>query len=127
MNETWDTFAPRPKAAEQYLKAVVQMESGDTKIYSFPRMEDLSWGARYQKERYRKFIESVLCRECSGLWPDIERSVAAREFDPVDPPDKVILIEFKSVIDPSTGAIGSEAAAKPTVLSELYVEPGDLR
>jgi hypothetical protein len=127
MNETWDTFAPRPKSSEQYLKAVVLTVSGNDKVYSFPRMEELSWRKRYQKERYRKFVESALCKDCSGLWPDIEKSVADRELTPTDPVEKVILIEFESPIDPSTGLVGAEADAKPTVLTELFLQPEDMR
>jgi hypothetical protein len=43
LNEMWNTFAPNPKSAEQYLKAVVVTLHGDTEVYSFPRMEELSF------------------------------------------------------------------------------------
>jgi hypothetical protein len=127
MTETWDMFAPNPKSEEQFLKAIVVTKSGQTEIYSFPRMEDLPLGERYGKERYRKFSESVLCNDCAALWPDIEKGIARREAIPNDPPDKVILVKFASPIDPKTGSLGSEAAAKPTVLTELFVRPEDLR
>jgi hypothetical protein len=123
----WNTFAPNPKDAEQYLKAMVITTNGETKVYSFPRMEELSYFERYRKERYRKFVESVLCADCSGLWPDIEREIARRVANPHDPPDRIILIKFESPISPKTGAIGDEARAKPTVLSEQTIEPEDLR
>jgi len=127
MGEAWNTFAPRPKSSEQYLKAIVQTVSGQNRLYSFPRMEELPWIDRYQKERYRKFIESALCKECKGLWPDIERNVAYRECTTMDPAEKVVLIEFESPIDPETGLTGSESASKPTVLNELFLESEDLR
>jgi hypothetical protein len=127
MNETWDTFAPRPKSSEQYLKAVVETESGDTRVYSFPRMESLSWSGRYQRERYRKFVESSLCKECSGLWPDIEKKVASQVGTTNDLVRKVILIEFESTIDPATGSTGAEGEARPTVLTELFLQPEESR
>ena len=127
LNETWNTFAPNPKSAEQYLKAVVITVHDETKVYSFPRMENLSYFERYRKERYRKFAESVLCKDCSGLWPDLEREVARRMANPNDLPDRIILIKFESPIDPKTGAIGDEAHAKPTILAEQTIEPEDLR
>lgn len=129
MTETWDMFAPNPKSEEQFLKAIVTTAGGRTEIYSFPRMEDLPPSQRYGKERYRKFSESILCSDCAALWPDIEKGIARREFaaNPFDPPDKVILVKFASPIDPKTGLLGSEASAKPTVLTELFVRPEDLQ
>jgi hypothetical protein len=127
LNEMWNTFAPDPKSAEQYLKAVVVTLNGNTEVYSFPRMEELSFYERYRKERYRKFAESVLCNDCSGLWPDIEKEVARRAMDPIDPPVRIILIKFESPIDPKTGAIGDETHAKPTVLAGQSIEPEDLQ
>jgi hypothetical protein len=127
MTESWDTFAPNPKATEQFLKAIVFRASGQTETYSFPRMEELSLWERYRKERYRKFVESLLCSECSGLWPDVEKAVARRENNPADPPIKVVLIKFESPIEPGAGSVGDDAAAKPTVLSEQFIEPEDLR
>jgi hypothetical protein len=127
LNQMWDTFAPNPKSEEQYLKALVVTLKGNTEVYSFPRMEELSFFERYRKERYRKFAESILCDDCSGLWPDIEKEIARRVKNPTDPPDRVILIKFASPIDPKTGAIGDDAHAKPTVLAEQSIEPEDLQ
>jgi hypothetical protein len=127
LNEMWNTFAPNPKSAEQYLKAVVVTLNGDIEVYSFPRMEELSFYERYRKERYRKFAESALCNDCSGLWPDIEKEVARRAMNPLDPPDRVILLKFESPIDPKTGAVGDEAHAKPTVFAEKSIESVDLQ
>lgn len=127
LTESWDMFAPDPKSTDQFLKAIVFRASGQTDIYSFPRMEELTLWERYRKERYRKFTESLLCNECSGLWPDVEKAVARRENKPADPPVKVVLIKFESPIDPKAGAVGDDAAAKSTVLSELFIQPEDLR
>ena len=127
MNETWNTFSPDPKASEQFMKALVVTVRGKTEVYSFPRMENLSFTERYRQERYRKFVESVLCPDCAGLWPDIERAVARREGTPMDPPDKVILVKFESPIDPKRGLLGEDSHAKPTALSEIFIEPKDLQ
>jgi hypothetical protein len=127
LSDRWDTFAPNPKSAEQFIKAVVITESGQYSLYSFPRMEDLSFTGRYCKERYRKFAESLLCGECSGLWPDVERAIARQRFDPKDPPARVILIKFESPINPKTDSIGDDTAAKPTVLAQMEIKPEDLK
>ena len=127
LNEAWDTFAPNPKSSEQYVKAIVLTAGGDTRVYSFPRMEELSTLERYREERYRKFVESIVCKDCSGLWPDIEKAVARRKENSADSPAKVILVDFESSIDPLSGAIGDDAHAKPTVLSEQWIEPAEVR
>jgi hypothetical protein len=123
LNEIWDTFAPYPKSAELYLKAVVTTADGKTQTYRFPRMDELSFFERYRKERYRKFEESVLCGDCSGLWPDIEKEAARRVLSSTGIPYKVVLVEAASSIDPKTGASVDESHAKPTVLSEQSVDP----
>lgn len=127
LSEMWDMFAPNPRSAEQYLKAIVVTQKGETTIYSLPRMEDLSFFDRYRKERYRRLTESVLCNICGGLWPDIEREVARRSMNPADPPVRVTLIKYESPIDPKTGATGDDAHATSTVLSELSIAPEDLQ
>jgi hypothetical protein len=127
MNETWQTFAPRPKSAEEFMKAVVVTLRGKTEVYTFPRMEDLSYADRYRKERFRKFEESLLCKDCSGLWPDVERYVARKYETPMDPSDRVVLIKFESAIDPKRGLVGDDEHAVPTILGELSVQPEDLQ
>lgn len=127
MTESWRMFAPNPKSSEQFFKAVVMTAHGRSEVYSFPRMEDLSYSERYREERYRKFQEEVVCSECSGLWPDIEKRVARLKSTPSDPADRVILVKFESRIDPKTGLTGDDAQAVPSVLSELFLEPEDRR
>lgn len=128
LNEMYDTFAPNPKSGEQFLKAIVFARSGNTEVYSFPRMEDLSPWERYSQERYRKFTESVMCKDCSGLWPDIEKEAARRvPMSPSDPPGRVILVRFDSPIDPVRDLVGDDADAKPTIVSQQTIGPEDLR
>lgn len=127
MNETWNTFAPNPKSAEQFMKAIVVTLRGKTDVYQFPRMEDLSYADRYRMERFRKFEESVVCGDCTGLWPDVGRYVARRSGTPMDPPDRVVLVKFESAIDPNRGLTGDDEHAVPTVLGELSVQPEDLQ
>lgn len=127
LDQSWDTFGPNPKAVDQYLKAVVITETPHILVFAFPRMEELSIWQKYRKERYRKFIESILPDKYSGLWPDIAKQ-AARQFDnPQDRPTKVLLVKFESKIDPRLGLVGAEASAKPALFFEQYIEPEDLK
>jgi hypothetical protein len=89
-------------------------------------MEELSLGERYQKERYRKFSEMLPDQKNEALWPGAATHVARLFNNPLDPADKIVLIEFRADIKP--GADESDAPAfAPNVFYEGYVEPGDLR
>lgn len=124
--QSWDMFAPNPKSIHSYIKAVVFTQNRHMKVWTFPRMEELSFGERYQKERYRKFAEMLPDQKNEALWPGIAAHVARLFNSQTDPPDKVVLIEFRSDIKP--GADESYAPVpKPNVFYEGYLDPGDLR
>jgi hypothetical protein len=124
--QSWDMFAPNPKSINSYIKAVVFTQDRHMKVWTFPRMEELSFGERYPKERYRKFAEMLPDQKNEALWPGVAAHVARLFNNPLDPPDKVVLIEFRADIKP--GADESAAPVpEPNVFYEGYVEPGDLR
>jgi hypothetical protein len=124
--QSWDMFAPNPKSINSYIKAVVFTQDRHMKVWTFPRMEELSFRERYPKERYRKFAEMLPDQKNEALWPGVAAHVARLFNNPIDPPDKVVLIEFRADIKP--GADESSAPVpEPNVFYEGYVEPGDLR
>jgi hypothetical protein len=124
--QSWDMFAPNPKSIDAYIKAVVFTQDRHMKVWTFPRMEELSFRERYPKERYRKFAEMLPDQKNEALWPGVAAHVARLFNNPIDPPDKVVLIEFRADIKP--GADESSAPIPvPNVFYEGYVEPGDLR
>ena len=124
--QTWDMFAPNPKSINSYIKAVVITENRHMKVWTFPRMEELSFRERYRKERYRKFEDALQDQQLETLWPDVATHIARLLKSPGDRPDKVLLIQFRADIKPgaddSTGSV-----AEPHILYEGYVEPGDLK
>ncbi len=125
MFQSWDTFGPNPKAVDAYIKGVVFTDHRHLHGFQFPRMEQLSYRERYQKERYRKFSENILSTANAGIWPDVGNHMA-RLFDtPTDHPDRVMLIRFQADIKP--GSDDSDPVHKPTVFYEDYVLPGDLQ
>jgi hypothetical protein len=124
--QRWDMFAPDPPAVNSYVKTVVISRDRHMRVWPFPRMEELGFGERYRKERYRKFLEVLPQQQNAPLWPDVARHVA-RQFDSqTDPPDKVLLIEFQS--DIHLGAEGSpEPTPRPSIFYEDYLQPGELQ
>jgi hypothetical protein len=124
--QTWDMFAPNPKSINSYIKAVVITENRHMKVWTFPRMEELSFWERYRKERYRKFEEALQDQQNEVLWPDVATHIARLLKSPGDLPDKVLLIQFRADIKPGADE-SAGSAPQPHILYEGYVDPGDLK
>jgi hypothetical protein len=123
--QTWDMFAPNPPPTNTYVKAVV-ITDHHIRVWAFPQMDQLSLGRRYQKERYRKFVENMLLEQNAALLPDVVRHIARFYNDPSDPPQKVMLIKFQSDITPGTGD-RTEPKPKPSDFYDEYLGPEDLK
>lgn len=121
--QSWDMFAPNPEPVNSYIKAVVITHDHHMRVWTFPRMEELSFAERYRKERYRKFTDVLPGQENEALWPDVANHIARTFARQGDSPDKVLLIQFRSDIKPGT----ENAAPQPNVFYEEYIEPGELR
>jgi hypothetical protein len=126
LSQSWDTFAPDPKAVNGYIKAVAITQHGHMHVFAFPRMEQLRFGERYRKERYRKFAENLAVAANAAVCPDIARHVARLYKNPADPPDKVVLVQFLADIKPWAQNEDAQTP-RPVVFYEDYVEREDLR
>ena len=124
--QTWDMFAPNPSSVNSYIKAIVITRNHHLKVWTFPRMEELSIGERYRKERYRKFVEVLPNPQNGILWPAVAGHAARLFNNPNDPPEKVMLIQFRADITPGEDE-SHEPVPEPNVFYDDYVEPGDLR
>jgi hypothetical protein len=109
-----------------YVKAVVVTRDRKIHVWAFPRMEELSFGERYRKERYRKFTEVMLQEKNAAIWPDIAKHIARSFNNQTDPPDKVFLIQYQREITPGADET-HEPILKTTILFEDYVQPEDLK
>ncbi len=125
--QSWNAFAPAPKAINSYIEAVVIYKDGRILNWKFPRMEQMPLVQRYSKERYRKFIENLKEDSNLALWPDAARYVARRNNDPSNPPEIVMLIRHWSDIVPP--GHGSSAPQSPhlQIFYEYKVKPQDLQ
>jgi len=124
--QSWNTFAPDPKEENSYIKAVVMTQNHHMHVWAFPLMEQLSFGERYRKERYRKFTEVLPEQANAALWPDVAKHLAWQFNSPTDPPDKVMLIQFQTAIKP--GATEADApSAKPHIFYENDLQPENLK
>jgi hypothetical protein len=122
--QSWDTFAPNPPTANLVVRAVVETREHHIRVWAFPRMEQLGYGERYVKERYRKFSEVLLQPLNAGILPDVARHIARLSNDPGDPTVKIILVEYVQDI-PANG--GEAPPGKTTAFFEQPIQPEDLR
>lgn len=97
--QAWQMFSPNPDTRDLTITAHVTLQNGQTRDWRFPRMRDLGYAAKYQRERMRKFLEIANYHE--ALWPGMAR-YAARQCgtQPGNPPVAVSLIRFMRDVPP---------------------------
>jgi hypothetical protein len=123
--QAWDMFAPEPPMLSIYLEAEITFRNGQTRVWKFPKMQELGYAERYYKERYRKFAnERLRLDDNARLWPDAARYIARLNHDPANPPATVQLARYWRDLAPE-GWRGLE----PLHSFRFYtyrVQPGDL-
>jgi hypothetical protein len=125
--QSWDTFAPIPKAANTFLEAVIIYQDGSRKTWTLPRMEQLSLTDRYFKERYRKFADNLMGDETDALLPDAARYLARLNSTPGKPVKTVILIQEWSPIIPRSDGSYVPEPWRQHILLGYGVRPEDLK
>ena len=119
--QSWDTFAPNPKADNSHIKALVIADSHPPQVWPFPRMQGLGFWDRYQKERYRKFEEVIVQPQFAIAWPDVARHLAMSLEKGSQSEEKVVLLNYSTAIvpwhDPS-----SDGDTHTNIFFDDYVE-----
>ncbi len=124
--QSWDMFAPDPRKTNLRVGAEVTFRDGQTRAWRFPAMQELSYGGRYAKERYRKYSnDNLRLDENSALWPDAAAYIARLNYsDPSNPPVGVQLV--RSWSDVALWESGGEPWHS-YMFFRYKVAPGDLR
>lgn len=118
-------FSPEPKHRNSYLEAMVVYADGSTDYWNFPRMDRMSLGERYAKERYRKFEEVLVEDRYSDMWPDAARYVARQVATQTKRPEMVMLIlNWSDLGEGSTGNL-TDSPWQSRVFYRYRVEPED--
>jgi hypothetical protein len=125
--QSWDMFAPTPKAANTQVEAVVVYKDGSRKTWAFPRMEQLGLTERYYKERYRKYEENLHREEVDALLPDAARYIARLNSTPEAPVKTVMLIYKWSFITPRADGSYVPEPWEQHILLGYGVRPEDLK
>jgi hypothetical protein len=135
---SWDMFSPDPLSLNFEVEAVIRYQNGAEKHWSFPRMEELGYWDRFQKERYRKWRERVRLDMYSMVWDDSARYVARINDTPTNHPVHVTFVRHWAPIPPPVMLSGKSKfrGYQPMIGEPAYlfnyrfkfydVKPGDL-
>jgi len=124
--QSWDMFSPSPRNVNSHVEAIVLYKDGNTRNWSFPRMERLSLTERYIKERYRKFAENLQADINAALWPDAAKFIARLNNNRSVPVRMVLLVRYWSAIVPQPDGTYQPAPEDAHVYYAYEVQPGDL-
>ena len=125
--QSWDMFSPNPKSKNLYLEAIVIYQDGSTEMWTFPRMELLSYTERYVKERYRKYEETLASEQYAVLRPDAARNIARQHRRSANPPQKIMLVARYSDIIPRENGDYDRGPWEVNVFYSYDVQPEDLQ
>lgn len=125
--QSWDMFAPVPKGANAYIEAELQFADGSRKIWTYPRMEQMSLKETLFKERYRKFADNLQRGDQDDLLLDAARYIARLNSTPGNPVKTVILIQRVSFILPRSDEMCIASPWESHVLLGYGVRPEDLK
>ncbi len=126
--QNWAMFAPDPPKENINVDAEITFRDGETRTWTFPRMQELGWVDRYYRERYRKYaIDHLRVDSDFALRPDAARYIARLNNPPGNPPVRVTLFRSWSEIQ-AQGRDGSYRTGPWTRVGffTYTVVPGDL-
>ena len=132
MWQGWNMFAPNPKNTNFELDAEITFEAGSKTTWAFPKMQQFGLVQRYQKERYRKWMERVRQGKFNRAWPDTARYIARLHANPTNPPRQVSLRCYWSEIPPPTPEGATQPIPQRVSPTHRYtfflynIVPGDL-
>jgi hypothetical protein len=117
----WQTFAvfvPNPRKNNIYIDATVYFEDGTNQSWQYPRMEQLSFLDKMQKERFRKYgNDHVYFNNESMLWPDLAIYIARQSSRPKREAVRVDLRRHWFDIPPISSGISTNATADQSMLN----------
>jgi hypothetical protein len=125
--QSWDMFAPIPKATNMCIEATLRYRDGSERTWTFPRVEQMDLKEKVFKERYRKFADNLQRDELDELLPDAARYIARMNSNPGNPVRTVILIQRFSFIVPRPDGSYVPEPWQSHILLGYGVRPGDLQ
>ncbi len=85
LSQNWKLFSPDLRGINFCSHAVIEFADGTTKLYEFPRLEQMGAFEAYRRQKLCKiFQDSMPWPDFSAFWPDVGRFLARANFDPAD-------------------------------------------
>jgi len=98
LSQNWKLFSPDLREINFCSHALIEFEDGTTKLYEFPRLEEMSGFEAYRRQKLGKlFQDSMPWPDFSLFWPDVARFIARANYDagePSNPPVQVSLAYY---------------------------------
>jgi hypothetical protein len=103
-NQGWTMFSPDPYSLDVYVECRIHYADGTVRSWNYPRMYDYNYWTRYQKERWRKYVEVASTDNYRFLWPTMGTHAArVNNLYPNNPPVSVDLIRHTHVVPSPIG------------------------
>src|SRR3569833_1128704 len=100
-NQGWTMFAPNPYATDVYVECRIHYTDGTVRSWYYPQLYRMNYWLRYQKERWRKYVEVANLDQYRYLWPPMAKYGAkVNNLYPNNPPVSVDLIAHKHIVPP---------------------------
>jgi hypothetical protein len=127
--QSWEMFCPTPGHMNSFLDATVRLADGTTRAWTFPRMRSYNLLERYQKERYRKWVENIRMDANEIAWADAARFVARRFVGEASRPVRVSLHRHWAMVPPPEQGLGRPLPTEydSHTFFHYTVSPEDLR
>lgn len=89
LSQNWKLFSPDLREINFCSHAVVEFADGTTKLYEFPRLEQMGIFDAYRRQKLCKlFQDSMPWPDFSLFWADVGRFIARANFDRSDLSDR---------------------------------------
>lgn len=126
-NQGWTMFSPNPYSLDVYVECRIHYSDGTVRSWNYPRMYDLNYWTRYQKERWRKYVEVANLDQYKYLWPSMATYAAKmNNIYPGNPPTMVDLVSHKHTVPaPMPGT--PDNAWQTFQFTSVAITPEDLK
>lgn len=95
LSQNWKLFSPDLRDINFCSHAVIEFADGTTKLYEFPRLEEMTRFDAYRRQKLCKlFQDSMPWPDFSMFWPDVGRFIARANCDPSDPTNQPVQVSL---------------------------------
>lgn len=111
--QNWSLFSPHVRHISYHETAIITFADGSTRIYEYPRMDQMSVVERFRREKLRKmFGDDMPWEGYSQFLPVFARHLARSSFTKENPPVQISYV-FNVVETPDPIEHGVQPRSKP--------------